>query len=265
VTEPFDYEAATWGGESLRAGERSIAGYRLDEVLSQLPERGRVLEVGCGEGRYLRALFEARPQLRLVGCDISRSALEGLARREPGIEVRRIEGPRLPAADGEFDAVLVVDVLEHVDDPAGLLREAHRVLAPNGVFHLHVPCEADPRALWRWLPGQAGARGLKRRLGGHIQRFRRNQVLALLAANGFEVQRVRNSLHLLGNLADVAAFLRLDAANRDSDTPITTADLLSASGFAARVVDPLIWAEARLLSWLPSWSIHVWCKRAPDA
>ena len=57
----FDYETARWGEETIRPGERSIAGYRLAEALRFLPERGRVLEVGCGAGRFLRAVARRGP------------------------------------------------------------------------------------------------------------------------------------------------------------------------------------------------------------
>ena len=154
---PFDYEAATWGADAIRPGDRSIAAFRLDELLRMLPERGRVLEVGCGAGRFLRAIVNLRPELELVGCDVSRSSLEVLGELAPEIERRVVSGSELPAAD-----------------------------------------EA----------------GLKRKLGGHIQRFRRRDILGLLTEVGFEPLRVRNSLHLLGNLADVAAFVRLECEQR---------------------------------------------------
>ena len=87
---------------------------------------------------------------------------------------------------------------------------------------------------------------------------------------GFEVLRVRNSLHLLGNLVDVAAFASIARAHRarPDATPATTGDLLAASaddpGFRARLVritDTLLWWEARLLARLPSWSLHVSARR----
>ena len=261
--DSFDYEAATWGAETVRPGERTIAGFRLDEALLHLPERGRVLEVGCGAGRFLCALRVARPALALAGTDVSQAALAQLAARAPEIETRPGSGARLPAADGEFDAVLVMDVLEHVSDPDQLLGEVRRVLAPAGILHLHVPCEADPRSIWRWLPGQRGERALKRRFGGHIQRFGRAEMLARLRAQGFELLRVRNSLHLLGNLADLVAFLQLARANRGGRAPVTTGDLVAAGGAAVRAVDALLWAEARLLARLPSWSLHVSARAAP--
>jgi SAM-dependent methyltransferase len=255
----FDYEAATWGGDCVRPGERSIAGYRLAEALVLLPQRGRLLEVGCGAGRYLRALRELRPELALVGCDVSRAALSALAESAPEIETRHVSGERIPAATAEFDAVLVIDVLEHVDDPERLLAEAHRVLAPGGVFHLHVPCEGDPRSLWRWLPGQAGPAGLKRRFGGHLQRFRRDEILRRVEAAGFRVLRVRNSLHLIGNLADVAVFAGLALASRraGAGAPATTGDVVASRHPLVRAIDALIHSEARLLGRLPSWSLHL--------
>lgn len=263
MTEPaaFDYEAARWGADTVRPGEWSIAGYRLDEALRYLPERGRVLEVGCGAGRFLHALRAARPGLELVGMDVSRTALALLERRCPEVEIRPIEGAALPAAEGEFDAALLMDVLEHVDDPERLVAELHRVLRPGGVLHVHVPCEGDPRSLWRWLPGQAGERGLKRRFGGHLQRFRRAGLLALLEQGGFRPLRVRNSLHLLGNAVDLAAFLRLAAAARGAEAPTTTGDLIARGGVGVRALDALLWLEARLLSRLPSWAVHVSARR----
>lgn len=259
----FDYEVALWGAETVCPGEWSIAGYRLDEALVHLPRRGRVLELGCGAGRFLRALRLLVPELELVGADVSRLALGTLSELSPGIEGRLVEGASLPAASGEFDAVLALDVLEHVSDPDRTLAEIHRALAPEGIVHLHVPCEADPRSLWCWLPGQSGEGALKRRFGGHIQRFRRDEILARLHASGFEVVRVRNSLHALGNLADVAMFLGLALANRRrSGGPLTTTgDVMARKRPLLRVVDALLCWEARLLGRVPSWSIHVTARK----
>jgi SAM-dependent methyltransferase len=256
--EGFDYETALWGEDALLPGERSIASYRLAEALVHLPARGRLLEVGCGAGRYLRALRGLRPELALVGADPSRAALARLAALAPGIETRLVTGGLLPAADGEFAAVLVIDVLEHVPDPERLLAEVHRVLAPGGIFHLHVPCEGDPRSLWRWLPGQAGARGWKRRYGGHLHRFRRAELLRRVEAAGFRLLRVRNSLHALGNAADVAVFAGLALASRRArgERQLTTGDVVASRHPLVRAVDALLHAEARLLARIPSWSIH---------
>ncbi len=253
----FDYEAATWGADSVQPGEWSIASYRLAEALIHLPSRGQILEVGCGGGRYLRALRLVRPALRLVGADVSRTALRRLSREAPEIETRAFDGGVLPATDGEFDAVLVLDVLEHVEDPDALLRECARVLAPSGLLHLGVPCEGDPRSLWRWLPGQDRTGALKRRFGGHVQRFRRREIPVRLEAAGFEILRIRNSLHVIGNLADVGLFAGIAIAARRGGPRMTSGDVIAQRHPAIRALDALLHWEARLLSRVPSWSLHV--------
>lgn len=268
----FDYESAVWGAETIAPGERTIAGFRLAEALALLPERGRVLEVGCGAGRFLRAVQRARPGLAVCGADVSARALARAAALAPGIELRHVSGPdaRLPAQDREFDAALALDVLEHVADPEAFLRELARVVAPGGVLHLHVPCEGDVLSLWRWLPGQTGPGAWKRRLAGHIQRFRRSEVLAAVEGAGFSIERVRYSLHFAGNLADVAVFALLAARSRRQPAaqPVTTSDVLAppeggagALGVAVRVADALLWLEARLLRRVPSWGLHVGARR----
>jgi SAM-dependent methyltransferase len=265
----FDYEAARWGEETIHPGERSIAGYRLAEALRFLPSRGRVLEVGCGAGRFLRAVSAARPELALTGVDVSRTALAALASLAPAIETRVATQAALPARDAEFDAVLLLDVLEHLDDPAGMLAEIRRVLVPGGILHAHVPCEGDPRSPWRWLPGQRGAGAWKRRFGGHVQRFRRRELLAQIEAAGFEILRERGSLHLIGGVADVAVFAALALAARRGASNATTGRILAASrapgrragarllAALVRGVDGLLWAEATLIGRMPSWAIHV--------
>lgn len=276
MSEAFDYEQAVWGRETLRPGAHSLAGYRLSEALRLLPEEGRVLELGCGAGRNLEALGQARPRLRLVGIDVSRSALAHAEARLPGVELRRASGgpnAPLPATDGEFDAVLVLDVLEHLVAPGHALAELHRVLAPGGILHLQVPCEGDPLSLWRWLPPPA--RYWKRNLGGHVQRFRRREILERVGNAGFEVERVRYSLHLAGNVADVGAFAALAAAARlrparpapttgtlmAATTPQRAGGLARLAGALIRAVDAILWLEAHTLGRVPSWNVHLSARR----
>ena len=123
--EAFDYEAATWGAETVRPGERTIAGFRLDEALLHLPERGRVLEVGCGAGRFLCALRVARPELALAGTDVSQAsanaagALFGLITELEGVAEAVYRDMELAAPDEE--SLLV-----------GLASQAYRrVLCPR--------------------------------------------------------------------------------------------------------------------------------------
>lgn len=85
-----------------------------------LPETGRALDLGCGDGRIAAAVQAARPGLAVRGADV-------LIRPKTHVAVDRFDGNTLPYEDRRFDAVMIVDVLHHADDPIRVLREAARV------------------------------------------------------------------------------------------------------------------------------------------
>jgi SAM-dependent methyltransferase len=85
-----------------------------------LPADGRVVDIGCGDGRIGALVMERRGDLEFSGFDIA-------ARSEAHIPVRVFDGQTIPLADGEADVVTLVDVLHHAEDPFGLLSEAARV------------------------------------------------------------------------------------------------------------------------------------------
>jgi len=96
----------------------------------------RVLDLGCGGGFVSEEL--ARRGARVVGVDPA-APLVAVARQHAtaaglSIDYRVGTGEQLPAVDGEFDAVVCVDVLEHVADLSAVMAEIQRVLRPNGVF-----------------------------------------------------------------------------------------------------------------------------------
>jgi SAM-dependent methyltransferase len=86
-----------------------------------------VLDVGCGLGGYSKALGERGFECR--GLDV----VEEYVARARGLGVRAdtYDGTRLPVADGGVDTVILVEVLEHLDDPRELLLEARRVARRN--------------------------------------------------------------------------------------------------------------------------------------
>lgn len=108
----------------------------------------RVLEVGCGVGACLRILAEAFPGIRLAGIDIAPAQVE-YARRYLGqaglgeSDLREGDASELPWEDNTFDRVFMMWILEHVENPEMVLREALRVLKPGGT----ISCiEADYRS-----------------------------------------------------------------------------------------------------------------------
>ncbi len=116
------------------------------------------------------------PDARLVGAEISRSAADLARARSEIAEVHTFDpGQPLPFGDGAFPLVVATHVLEHVDDPPGVVRELARVSA--GLVCVEVPLEANVAARRR----QAVARSVA---AGHVQRFSRHDLRDLIAAAG---------------------------------------------------------------------------------
>jgi ubiquinone/menaquinone biosynthesis C-methylase UbiE len=101
-----------------------IVGWVLQ--LAMLSPAMRVLDAGCGNGEYLRAL--AGIPVRAAGCDLSMGMLR--AAGHPALVNADVAA--LPFRDGEFDAVLAVHMLYHVPDRQATARELRRVLASGG-------------------------------------------------------------------------------------------------------------------------------------
>lgn len=126
-----------WDGEYRERGSLWQGPAHLD---FDIP-KGRVLELGCGNGKTLSALVKAG--CKVTAIDSSPNAVElckGL-----GADVRVADACALPFKDGMFDAVVAFHVLEHVDDRERAAAEARRVLKPGGTLLVRVFSTGDMR------------------------------------------------------------------------------------------------------------------------
>jgi SAM-dependent methyltransferase len=142
---------------------------RIAQALREhLPCR-RLLDAGCGDGRYFAVIAERPPTERLVGCDISQRILDtaSAAASRVGLEPELVRAnvESLPFADGEFDLVVCSQVLEHALDPAAVLHELTRVLAPGGRLLLSTDHAGNTvtRALFAPRLAVVGMLGLRNR------------------------------------------------------------------------------------------------------
>jgi len=97
-----------------------------------------VLDLGCGLGGYSRALAERGFDVRAL--DVVPDYVERA--RSIGVEAELYDGDTIPLGDGSVDTVMLLEVLEHLDDPAQLLGEARRV-ARTGVLVSTPNCTQD--------------------------------------------------------------------------------------------------------------------------
>ncbi|GAA3243749.1 class I SAM-dependent methyltransferase [Pseudonocardia petroleophila] len=129
-------------------GERTVPGiaeenywFRRHEVVYEaLRERCRdavVLEAGCGEGYGADLL--AGVARRVVGLDYDAPTAAHVARRYPRVDVARTNLVALPVRDGAVDAVVSLQVVEHLWEQERFLRECLRVLRPGGALLLSTP------------------------------------------------------------------------------------------------------------------------------
>lgn len=96
----------------------------------------RVIDVGCGLGSYGRSLLA--DGYDWMGAEVDAADCAELTRL--GLPHRHVDGRSLPFSDAAFDAALCLEVLEHLDDPAAVLREIHRV-APRKLLVSVPNCE----------------------------------------------------------------------------------------------------------------------------
>lgn len=92
--------------------------------------QGRVLEVGCGEGRGIPVILPHATNYTAI--DKIESALVGLRKKYPQGQFMSMNIPPFAGlADNTYDTVLSFQVIEHIDDDLGYLREIHRVMKPG--------------------------------------------------------------------------------------------------------------------------------------
>lgn len=103
------------------------------------PADGDLLEIGCSSGFMLRDLQRAYPKASIVGSDILKASLERLGTHLPGIPLLQMDVVNCPLPDRQFDAVVGLNVLEHIEDDAAALRQLARLLKPGGIAILEVP------------------------------------------------------------------------------------------------------------------------------
>lgn len=260
--ETFDYESKFFGLGQVRLHPWYIPALKLRYALQAIRDvKGKVLEAGCGAGAMAKAIKYYRPDLEVYGCDISKKSIS-IAKKDPsGVNFRYGNIYKLPFENNFFDAVLVFDVLEHLEAPPAALGEIKRVLKKGGLFHSVTPCEGSLLNLEGWLI-RLGWRA-KEVYCGHINKFSYNDLSSLVAREGFGYVRKKYSAHLITQIVDISYFSLISL--RGKNVPYTVEGFLSQKqGWQQKLVLALrslfaimTYIESTLFSWFPGLDYHL--------
>lgn len=158
---PF-YDSVFSANPNYRAHYRESSYYPLwCAVAERVPPDARVLEIGCGPGQLAELLWD-RGVRSYHGFDFSPVAIRGARQRVPQLSFALEDAADPAAYEGDYDLVLAVEVLEHVDDDVALLA---RAAAPGRSCVLSVPT-ADSQAHVRFFPN---TQSVSRRYSSSLQ------------------------------------------------------------------------------------------------
>ena len=153
-----------WYQGRRRVLERAIA--RLG-----LPEHARILDAGCGSGRNM---VELAHHGVVTGVELSGTSVRLARERDAG---EGIEGSvmDMPFDDASFDLTVSLDVIEHLEDDVGALRELRRVTLPGGALLVTVPAYQ-----WLWSGHDE--------INHHHRRYNRRTLLAAAQSAGWHME-----------------------------------------------------------------------------
>lgn len=141
---------------------------------------GRLLDIGFGDGSFL--YFMKETGWDVAGVDFNEKMVEAV--RSSGIEARAGQLEEAGFEDGEFDAVTLWGVLEHVQSPRETMREISRITSDEALLVIYTQNAAAPEA--RWL----GRDWFIYEVPRHLYSFDPSTLERLLAGSGFRVREI---------------------------------------------------------------------------
>lgn len=182
-----DYAYRAWGCEAPHT-----AGYIWPQALSWLAELkpgATILDAGCGNGTFAAQL--GRHGYRVIGVDLS----------ESGVAAARVNCPtgtfHVASIYNDFgalgvdavDAVVSLEVIEHLYDPLAYLQNCARVLKPGGKLVLSTPYHGWLKNVVMALGGRFDSHAHPWKLGGHIKFFSKRSITALMHEAGLNTEQ----------------------------------------------------------------------------
>jgi 2-polyprenyl-3-methyl-5-hydroxy-6-metoxy-1,4-benzoquinol methylase len=155
--------------------------------LTNLPAGSHVLDAGCGNGHFAEALRQKGYEV--VGIDLEPTAIAHARERCPGgrFEVTSVYDDLRDLGDRPFDAVVALEVIEHLYDPRAFVRRARECLTAGGRFVVSTPYHGYWKNLLLALSGRLDSHFTALWDGGHIKFWSHRTLKVLLDGQGFRV------------------------------------------------------------------------------
>jgi SAM-dependent methyltransferase len=167
----FHEEVAGEGAHPIDTASRRCARAALKRHLNP---GAVILEVGCSSGFLLRELTTDWPESLIIGSDCIAEPLDDLARSVPSLPLLRFDLVECPLPSASLDAVVMLNVLEHIERHDVAVQQVARVLKPGGIAVVEVPAGPDLFDVYdKYLK--------------HFRRYSRQGLRELLTGSGLKV------------------------------------------------------------------------------
>jgi SAM-dependent methyltransferase len=172
--------------ECITSNEYYVADkWEFQQAIRDLQYEGvrRVLDVGCGSGRFLELLHKAEPSIRLVGQEIYECVFDA-NKSHIQMFIGSFDDTIKDLSEiGKFEAITLLQVLEHAPDPWALLQACSALLEPGGILIVSTPDGDGPISQFKDALTEIPPH--------HLTQWTETAYRACLPRFGFEVVRVR--------------------------------------------------------------------------
>jgi ubiquinone/menaquinone biosynthesis C-methylase UbiE len=190
--------------------------YTVRKLLATIPVPKKILDYGCGQGRYVAELRSIFPLADICGCDISDVGLEIARSKNPRASFIKMDSESIDCPDESFDFVISIEVLEHVGDVRKAIQEIVRVLTPGGAALITTPCANRFSLEWmkNWhsdglQPSHDGYGRFATDEPGHLRRLTSRAMSNLFANAGCDPVIIRFRSHLFTTLLETRGVKKL--------------------------------------------------------
>lgn len=158
------------------------------------PVKGKILDIGCADGLFSKQILDKSKANELIGIDIEKSSVDWAGKhwqKNKKMIFKTADAHNLKFENGTFDAVVALEVLEHVEHPLKVLGEIKRILKKGGYGIFMVPTDNRLfRIVW-WLWLNFYPRGYVWR-ETHIQTYRHDYLSEICRRAGFIIEVKKN-------------------------------------------------------------------------